>query len=762
MDWILKKDGVLDISSFKAVDSAGTARDAYDLVITGAASWTNGTAAGTFASTGLPGNTLGLHDGTISLTNVATATIHNYRGGLTLSTGVKTFVGTNIVTVTHSGATDLETVDITFMRDNDPALTAAQTADLGEENKTTAQDMSFTSSHTKLTSATVTGTAGDFTANAAPALTTVNLTGAAAFDVNITGNTALTSYTDATSANDFTFTNNDLMTALNASHTTTMTTGSGSTDAASSKTITGNAEITTLTIGWDDVDVLNITSNAKLATIAGGTNLADNGSATTTDVDIHQNALVASLVRDTKESPSATVVDGAASDTGSITTASGIKDLDAFLTDAKAATGIVSVWFDTVDKLEIQSTYGGTYTDTTSSVTAPTAWDDATAAANAVLRQSGTYAGVYAYMFSRDASAAVTSTTGVVASERVTYTYNLGRNASTQAHTALAANEGFILYKNDVQLGTWDQGDSYTGSANGTTVATTTDLIAFLNADTSMDTGYNLDLTAANDGNNRALYTITYTNSTGGAAIAGLVSTSGVLAFHFGTNLADASVKALSANITDGGGQAGIATGVIAAINSDATDDYVATATGGNDNQFYVTRQVSESGIDTSPLITASSFPSITFYASGDTTTAVLTPDGYAGSSASNLTMRDGVATTVNSVGAANSWYTLSSTKSLVSGLRVTITNNGSVAAGTLGLVMGAASNTGILNGATANTHSEIGLGLLIAGSNISSYVAGVLETPANYVAAFTDISSGTTTTTTAAVTAVDTDRTGW
>ena len=180
-----KKDATLDIGSFKAEDSAGTARDSYSLTLNGPASFTNGTAAGTFASTGLPGNTLGLHDGTISLTNVATATIHNYRGALTLSTGVKTFVGTNIVTVTHSGATDLETVDITFMRDNDPALTAAQTADLGEEDNATAQDMSFGSTHTKLTSATVTGTAGDFTANAAPALTTVNLTGAAAFDVCI-------------------------------------------------------------------------------------------------------------------------------------------------------------------------------------------------------------------------------------------------------------------------------------------------------------------------------------------------------------------------------------------------------------------------------------------------------------------------------------------------------------------------------------------------------------------------------------------------
>jgi len=753
-----KKDATLDIGSLKAEDSAGTARDSYSLTLSGPASFTNGTLAGTFASTGLPGNTVGLHDGTISLTNVATATIYNYRGTLTLSTGVKTFVGTNIVTVTHSGATDLETVDITFMRDNDPALTAAATADLSEEDNATAQDISFTSSHTKLTSATVTGTAGDFTATAAPALVTVNLTGAVAFDIDITGNTALTTFTDATSANDWTFTNNDLMTSLNASHTTTMTT-SAAADKAASVTITGNAEITELTIGFDDVDVLNITVNAKLAKFVGATALADNGTSTTTNVDIHQNLLVASLVRDTKESPSATVVAGAASDTGAITTVSGIKDLDAFFTDAKAATGIVSVWFDTVDKLEIQATYGGTYTDTTSSVTAPTAWDDTTAAANAVLRQSGTYAGIYAYIFSRDVAAGTTTTTGAVTKERVTYTYNLNRNATTQVVTALASNEGFELHRNDIQLGTWDDGDSYTGSANGTTVETVTDLIAFINADTTTDTGYDIALTAAQDGNNRALYTITYTNSTGANAIAGAVSTSGLIAFTFGTDLADAATKALSAEVTATNTQDGIATAVINAINSDTTDDYTATATGGNGNQFYVTKQVSESGTDTSPLITASSFPSITFQATGDTTTAVITPSGYGAASASSINIDAGVATTVNSIGASNSWYSLSSSKSLVSGLRITIQNDGAITMGTIGISMGV-SNTGIVNTVTTGD-SNIANGLLIAGTNIDTYVAGVLETPANYVAAFSDISSGTTTTT-GAVTAVDTDRTGW
>ena len=541
------------------------------------------------------------------------------------------------------------------------------------------------------------------------------------------------------------------MTSLNASHTTALY----GTDTAASVTVTGNAEIATLTIGFDDVDALNITSNAKLATIAGGTNLKDNGSSTTTDVDIHQNALVASLVRDTKEAPNVTVTAGGSSDTGSITTASGIKDLDAFLADALAATGTISVWFDTVTKLEIQSTYGGSYTDTTSSVTAPTAWDDTTAAANAVLRQSGTYAGVYAYMFNRDAVAGTTS--GVISKERVSYAYDLTRNATTMVEAALASNEGFEVHQNDIQIATFDQGDAYTGAANGATVATLSDLIGFMNADTSLDTGYNIDISAAQDGFNKALYTITYTNSTGAAATAGLVSTSGLLAFTFGTNLSDGSVKSLAANVTDGNAAAGIATGVIAAINSDGTGDYTAAATGGNGNAFYVTKAVSASGQDTSPLITLSSFPAISFEAAGSTTTAVLTPDGYTTVSVSNLTLIDGTATEVNSLGSSNSLYSLTSGKSLLSGLRITLTNDGSVAMGTVGVSMGV-SNTGIINTVT-DLDSSIAAGLMTAGTNIATFGGSNGESMANYVAAFSAISSGTTS---GAVTAVTTDRTGW
>ena len=168
--------------------------------------------------------------------------------------------------------------------------------------------------------------------------------------------------------------------------------------------------------------------------------LRDNGSSTTTDVDIHQNALVASLVRDTKEAPNVTVTAGGSSDTGSITTASGIKDLDAFLADALAATGTISVWFDTVTKLEIQAAYGGVYTDTTSSLTAPSATPTSAEAADF----STNYTGYYAYMYVRDAVAG--TTTGAISAEKRSFTWEIQKNATTGAEvTTLGAAEGFIL-----------------------------------------------------------------------------------------------------------------------------------------------------------------------------------------------------------------------------------------------------------------------------------------------------------------------------
>ena len=55
-----KKDATLDLGSWLSQDASGNKVDAT-IALNGPASFTNGTAAGTFASTGLGGNTLGAH-----------------------------------------------------------------------------------------------------------------------------------------------------------------------------------------------------------------------------------------------------------------------------------------------------------------------------------------------------------------------------------------------------------------------------------------------------------------------------------------------------------------------------------------------------------------------------------------------------------------------------------------------------------------------------------------------------------------------------
>jgi len=466
--------------------------------------------------------------------------------------------------------------------------------------------------------------------------------------------------------------------------------------------------------------------------------MADNGTSTTTNVDIHQNALVASLVRDTKEAPSATVVAGAASDTGSITTASGIKDLDAYLTDAKAATGVVSVWFDTVTKLEIQATYGGSYTDTTSSVTAPTAWDDTTAAANAVLRQSGTYAGVYAYMFSSEATAVVNTTTGARSTENRTYTFDVGRNAGSYSDVLLATGEGIIV-SYDGGSTTFKQGDTY----NGSTVATITELAAYINADTTLD-GLGVNLVADRSGFEKTLATVNYTTSSvnGLQNTTGTLSTAGDIWYTVGTT--EAGTASYVSTTAGGTAVSDIRTGLVLAINQG--DDFGAIA-GTNNGQLIVTRMISGgTTTDRSPLMAV---VDITPYidAVGTSTTAKFQAGVAHSTAISNTAART----------SGNFAFTV--TESTLNGLRITLRNTGSVAfSSSVSLWATAVSNTGIVADAAGPAGED---NLLVSGTSIAAWTA-TYTSPGDYVTAYTDIAAGTTTETTAAVAAVDTDRTGW
>ena len=226
----------------------------------------------------------------------------------------------------------------------------------------------------------------------------------------------------------------------------------------------------------------------------------------------------------------------------------------------------------------------------------------------------------------------------------------------------------------------------------------------------------------------------------------------------------------LQADVSDGDGASELAATIITRIN--ATGEYTAAATGGNGNVFYVTKHVSASGLDTSPDITLSSFPTLSFVTNSDSTTASLVKEGRGSVSlGSNVAYNYDTATASEANGSGSgSEFVISNTKSLLSGIRLTLTNNrGTAFATNTGVTVGAVSNTSIVAASTA-TDSSITQGLIVAGTNIASYEARTGTTgdnyynegTASYVAAFTDISSGTATTTTSAVTGYTSDKSGW
>jgi prefoldin subunit 5 len=729
-----KKDATLDLGSWVSKDASGNYVNAT-VTLDGPASFTNGTAAGTFASTGLPGNTLGAHDGTINLTNVATAAVHNFRGTIDINAGVKNFTGNNVVSADIAGATALETINLTMIRNNTPGQSAAAVANLDDSDDNDAQDLAFTATHAKLTSATITGKTGDITFTSVPLLATVDLTGADAFVVSASGNASLTSWTDAAKAEDRTFSDNDAMTSVSLSATTKLTaTG----DKAVSVTVNGNAELTALTIGMDDVEILNITSNPKLATLSGASALKDNGTSTSTNVDIHQNAFVADLVRDTKEDGSTAVTAGSTADLGSITTSSGLKDLDAYLTDAIAASGTVSVWFDTVTKLETQAAFGGTYTDQTANLTAPTAWDDTTARGNAD-NFSGGYQGYYAYVFQFDGSSSTSTTADARNNEVRTYTFDVNTNGSAYQDKLLGAGEGLIV-KYDGGTTEFKQGDVY----NGSTVTTVDQLVNYINADTSLE-ALGIDLAADRDGFKKTLLTMTYTVSgnNGLTATAGSVSTAGRIAYNVTTTETGASSTIYTVDASAADGAAELTLDLRDALQA----NNFSAATGENNNQLIVSRMISGgTTTDRSPLHTQVTVAPVIDAAQTSTVAKFLTGN------VSNLAAKT----------SANFAFSVASTD--LSGIRVTLKNVGGTAfSSNVSLYANAASNTAIVARTNSGAEGTLPNGvdnLLVLGTNAPSWATG--SSIGNYVTAFGDISAGTTTTTGSDIDPVSTNRTGW
>ena len=337
----LKTGATLDISSMDDVTAAGSAAD-YNLVFDGPAE--------------VNISNMVSDEGSISLTDVGTATISGFKGLITIAGGTKNVVFTDTQRVALSSATALETVSIDVDLVDDTAISTSNLAEYvyaGGDRSGSTPSLSF-SSMANLTSVALTGKFNDLTFSSLTNLASIDID--AQFDaLSVTSNANLTSF-DVTGSefSDVTFTGNTGITAVEFDHTTDLTmTGSTTADGEADVVITGNTEMASLTFSATKVSTFTVTGNTKMATI-NATGLSTVGS-DAPDVDIWNNALTGTAsdtddgVTQYNAGSTASTNTSAKLDLGSYTTTSGMDTLKAYMDALVAdADSDAVIKFDTI------------------------------------------------------------------------------------------------------------------------------------------------------------------------------------------------------------------------------------------------------------------------------------------------------------------------------------------------------------------------------------------------------------------------------
>jgi hypothetical protein len=728
---VTKKGATLAMGVLDDLDTNGL-YEATSLTMTGPASF----------STSL------LTDGTLEFTNVATVSVTDYRGGITVNGGVESFTGTDIVALTVAAAADdLTSLTADFKRDDEPSLSSTATAALEYDASSNNGDLDLSGGLANLGSVTVTGKAGDITISSAPNLTSVTVS-ADAMDFAMDDNDNLTSV-NVTGAkfHDVSITGMADLTSLTLNHTTKLpSTSSTASEKGASLTVYNNASLTSLTVSADDIDALSVYTNAALETVD-FTGLADDGSATTATAAVYNNNLKVQLFKNGYDTGTAYTT----TDTGAITSNSGIATLKTWLdavVGAASATAGVYVFVDQIDKYEVQSTLNGAYADT-AVPTAPSVTTEATANSNST--------SIYSIVAKQ---AAETTTSGSTIRETQTVVFPRLNNGALAATTALGTAEGITIVVNGLSK-TFKNGDVNSGS----TVSTVADLVAYVNGDTSF--GSDITLTASENGYYRSLQTVNYTQGNGTAGATSLYtgrSNNNRLWYKLGSGVVSGYVTlAASANAQ------AIAVAVANAI-SDATHPttgafmYNAIANGATIELMNAISKTASYADDITPW--AAAIPQVTFVIDAAETSTTIRLDAGA---TSNLASKDLTGST--------SGFFLNTSVNDVKGVAVTVANANKgitrlaaqvvslnldgTASGVLGGMGLAASAinpvTNYKAGRTFLTTITSGKGQTSAMLVSNTHFVGGPK--ASYVAVFADISDTSTSTDQSAAI---TDRTGW
>jgi len=358
-----KKGATLDIASLDDVTAAGAQSD-LNLTIDGPASLTLSK----------------FEDGTITLSNVAEATVSGHYGTLDINEGVETLTTTDSVRIDLDGAIDLVTATLDFKNDWDPNLTTANAAISAALYSTTYLEDYATSASiggTDLKTLTITGELLDLYLDEAN-LETLSID-ATMTDLTISSASDLTSLTVSSDSKigNVTLTGSNNLTVADFNHTSNMENKDSATANTSvSFIVTDNLGLTTLHTSGDDVSTFTVTGNDALTSID-MTGLKDQGGATSATVNMYDNDLTAVSASNTSDGET-DVDDGGVGDAGSFDDGtSGMDTMKVYLTAIAAdADNTVQVNFDTVST-ETDTETSGTTTTTlnvlgTTSVSATT------------------------------------------------------------------------------------------------------------------------------------------------------------------------------------------------------------------------------------------------------------------------------------------------------------------------------------------------------------------------------------------------------
>ena len=679
-----------------------------------------------------------MEDSDQSYTNVATVNVSGNIGDITINAGVETITLTDAVNVTVSDAADdLVTATIDMAADTEASLTAAQKLELRYDadgfvatntGATTGQGDLDLTTLANLKTLTISGVAGDINVDQNPNLESLTVS-ADAMDLYVVDNDNMTSV-NVTGAKlgSIQVSDHADLAALTLNHTTSLR-SSSTTAAEKSVTVqvTTNPSLASLTAGMDDVSGLLVHTNAVLATVD-FTGLADDGSAATSYAHVFNNNLTFDLVKDGYDTGTTYTL----TDTGSTTGGGGIKTLKSWLQHVDSAvdeTNGLYVFVDAITKYEVQETLNGAYADT-AVPSAPTVTDQDDAFTN----RTSLYA-VTAL------EAAETTTTGTTIRETYSFAIPVTDNVLNAPQTALIAGEGIAINVSSLSK-TFKKGDTNAGS----TVSTVSDLITYINGDTSW--GSDLTVTAVSGGYYRSNQTVNFTEAlTGNPAQVSVTGSSNKLWYKLGSTHISGTITLSNSDVA-----ADIAGALATAISSmkNTAQAYTYGAAYVTGGKIAITKRVSIAGYPDDITTGVTSLPAISFVIDAAQTSTTL---GLTSSATSNLASL--------SYAGANSGVFLSITQNDVPGMTIKLVNNNAGATTLSGSSVSSSLHTGTTSGILGGIGYAAASNTLNTSPIVTSLVSGThfIGPNTSYANVFADVSTATTSESQAAAI---TNRSGW